>query len=400
MKMQLSAIIVSYNVKYYLAQCILSLLKSGTALDFEIIVVDNASSDGTEDLLHQLFPAEWGSKLKFIENKHNAGFGKANNQALKIAQGQFILYINPDTLVGEDTLLNCLAFYEKHPAAGALGVRMLQANGAFAPESRRGNPNPFTSLCKILGLTKLFPHSKTFGKYYLQYLDEKQICPIDIVSGAFMMLPRPLLDLNGAFDEDFFMYGEDIDLSYRIQKSGHQNFYLPTPILHYKGESTNKASRRYVNSFYKAMAIFFRKHYKNTLLFCIPLYIAIYALAVTALAKQQILRLKQFLAKQDSSSEIYHFIVSPANENIARRLSDKFQLNSEFSITEDFETGIPLKSIAKDSKKNYFVIYDMEKSTISKILATFDAENQKNCLIGAFYPSQSTVITNQKVYQL
>ena len=398
--MKLSAIIVSYNVRYYLAQCIDSLKKAGSDIDMEIIVVDNASSDGTKDFIQQMFPNDWGNKLKFIPNNKNVGFGQANNQALKLATGEFILYVNPDTLVAENTLMDCLSFYAGHPEAGAVGVRMLHPNGLFALESRRGNPAPLTSLWKVLGLTRRFPQSKTFGKYYLQYLNDKEICKVDIVSGAFMMVPHELLNQTGAFDEDFFMYGEDIDLSYRIKQSGKQNYYIPARILHYKGESTNKTSRRYVNIFYEAMVIFFKKHYSKINLLYLPIHFAIYFLALTALFKQSVKKLAAKTHSARNEKLIYHFYVGPQSVETAKQLNQAFHLNGEITICQQQSHSVPFESGSDNKKCYYFNIYDMDLFSISKILNTFDDAKKKNCFIGTFYSRQKTFITHEQAYHL
>ena len=260
--MKLSVVIVSYNVKYHLEQCIRSVKKASEGLDADIWVVDNASSDDSVDYLHPLFP-----DIHFICNTENVGFSKANNQAISESKGEYVLLLNPDTIVAEDTLKGCVEFLNAHPQVGATGVRMLNADGTFAPESRRGVPTPFTSFCKMTGLSSLFPKSRIFGRYYMKYLDEDEANPVEVLSGAFNMLRRKALEQVGLLDEVFFMYGEDIDLSYRMLTGGWQNYYLPYNILHYKGESTNKSSFRYVHVFYNAMLIFFSKHFGKKYLF-------------------------------------------------------------------------------------------------------------------------------------
>jgi len=260
--MKLSVVIVSYNVKYHLEQCIRSVKKASEGLDADIWVVDNASTDGSVEYLQVLFP-----DIHFISNTENVGFSRANNQAIRQCQGEYVLLLNPDTIVAEDTLRGCVEFLDAHPKVGATGVRMLNADGTFAPESRRGLPTPFTSFCKMAGLSSLFPKSRVFGRYYMKYLNEEEANPIEVISGAFNMLRHKALDAVGLLDEDFFMYGEDIDLSYRMLRGGWQNFYLPYNILHYKGESTQKSSFRYVHVFYDAMLIFFNKHFSKRYLF-------------------------------------------------------------------------------------------------------------------------------------
>lgn len=260
----ISILIVSYNVKHYLAQCLHSVWQSAKGIDVEVIVVDNDSSDGSREYIAHLFPASTYPQLTWVQSNENLGFGRANNLALSCAKGEYVLFLNPDTALTEQTLSDCLAFSQSHTDLGALGVRMLKDNGAFAPESRRGLPTPWVSFCKIVGLTSLFPRSKTFGRYYQSQTPVDAAAPIEVVSGAFMWVPRSVIQQVGGFDEQFFMYGEDIDLSYRISQSGRQNYYLPTPILHYKGESTQKDSLRYVQHFHRAMLLFYRKHFHST----------------------------------------------------------------------------------------------------------------------------------------
>lgn len=255
---RLTVVIVNYNVKSYLYQCLHSVERAFSRLSMEVIVVDNASTDNSVAELSMAFP--W---VTFLLNTENLGFAKANNQAIRLAKGDYVLLLNPDTIVGEEVFDECVAFMDNHADAGALGVKMLRADGGFAWESRRGVPTPFTAFCKMTGLCSLFPRSRVFGRYYMRYLDDNEVARIDIVSGAFMMLRRSALDEIGLLDETFFMYGEDIDLSYRLLKAGYSNYYLPRLIVHYKGESTRKTSFRYVRTFYNAMLIFYNKHFAD-----------------------------------------------------------------------------------------------------------------------------------------
>jgi O-antigen biosynthesis protein len=257
--MELSVIIVNYNVKHFLEQCLHSVLKASRNLYTEIFVVDNHSADGSTQLVREKFP-----NVILIENKENVGFSKANNQAIKQAKGKYILLLNPDTVVEEDTFRKTIAFMEGHPEAGGLGVKMIDGKGNFLPESKRGLPTPWVAFCKMFGLSKLFPKSKRFGEYHLSYLSDHEIHSVDVLAGAFMMLRGEVLNQTGLLDETFFMYGEDIDLSYRIKKAGYHNYYFPeTTIIHYKGESTKKGSLNYVKVFYQAMIIFARKHFSS-----------------------------------------------------------------------------------------------------------------------------------------
>jgi GT2 family glycosyltransferase len=259
--MKLSIIIVNYNVKYFLEQCLLSVNRAVAKIDAEIFVVDNASSDGSEEMLQQKFPF-----VKIIANQDNVGFSKANNQAIEKATGEYVLLLNPDTVVAEDTFEKCIAFMDSftYRRAGALGVRMIDGKGNFLPESKRGLPTPEVAFYKTFGLAKLFPKSERFGKYHLGFIDENKTYEIDVLSGAFMFMRKTVLDRVGLLDETFFMYGEDVDLSYRIQKAGYKNYYFPeTTIIHYKGESTKKGSLNYVKVFYNAMLIFSKKHFSG-----------------------------------------------------------------------------------------------------------------------------------------
>ena len=272
--MKLSIVIVNYNVKYFLEQCLYSVVKAVQGIDAEIFVVDNNSVDGSMDMVHEKFP-----EVIKINNRQNLGFSKANNQAIKQAKGEYILLLNPDTVVEDDTFKKVVDFMDEHPDGGGLGVKMLDGQGVFLPESKRGLPTPAVAFYKIFGLSRLFPKSKIFSKYHLGYLDNDQTHEVDVLSGAFMLLRKSVLDKIGLLDETFFMYGEDIDLSYRIIKAGYKNYYFPsTRIIHYKGESTKKSSINYVFVFYKAMVIFAKKHFsqKNAATFAFLINIAIY----------------------------------------------------------------------------------------------------------------------------
>ncbi|MCR4993947.1 MAG: glycosyltransferase family 2 protein [Bacteroidales bacterium] len=254
--MKLSIIIVNYNVKHYLWQCLDSVRRASKGLEMDVWVVDNASTDGSIPFLQKDFP-----EVHFIANNENVGFSKANNIAIRQSSGEYVLLLNPDTLVAEDCLHACVAFMQCHPRCGALGVHMINRDGSFALESRRGLPTPATSFYKVTGLCRHYPTHPRFGRYYMGHLAEYAEGRIEVISGAFMMLRREALNEVGLLDEDYFMYGEDIDLSYRIGVGGWECWYVPQLILHYKGESTQNTSLRYIHSFYNAMLIFFRKHF-------------------------------------------------------------------------------------------------------------------------------------------
>jgi GT2 family glycosyltransferase len=250
-------------------------------IESEVFVVDNNSVDGSIALIREKFP-----QVKLIANKNNNGFSVANNQAIRQSQGRYILLLNPDTVVGEDTFRKTLEFMDSHPDAGGLGIKMLDGQGNFLPESKRGLPTPLVAFYKIFGFAKLFPNSKKFGQYHLTYLDKNKTNEVEILSGAFMLLRKETLDKVGLLDETFFMYGEDIDLSYRITQGGYKNYYFAdSSIIHYKGESTKKSSVNYVIVFYKAMAIFAKKHFSqnNARLFNLLIHLAIYLRATAAI---------------------------------------------------------------------------------------------------------------------
>jgi O-antigen biosynthesis protein len=265
--LELSIIIVNYNVKHFLEQCLYTVHKAARAISSEIIVIDNNSSDDSIDYLQPQFPG-----VRFFANNENQGFGKACNQGLKLASGQYVLFLNPDTIIPEDCFQKTMAFLRSKPEAGALGIKMLDGSGRFLKESKRSFPSPLTSLFKLSGLSRLFPRSRVFSRYHLGHLDENKDHEIDVLAGAFMMVKKEVLDKTGGFDEIFFMYGEDVDLSYRIQKTrcdatggNYKNYYFSgSTIIHFKGESTKRGSMNYVRMFYNAMSIFVRKHYGGT----------------------------------------------------------------------------------------------------------------------------------------
>ncbi len=264
--LELSVIIVNYNVKHFLEQCLYSVQKAIAAIPErnspepgEVIVVDNCSADNSIAWIKRDFPV-----VQFIANRENRGFAKACNQGLRIAKGKYVLFLNPDTLLPEDCFQKCISFFESHVDAGAVGIKMLDGTGKFLKESKRSFPSPVTSLYKLFGLSQLFPRSPTFSKYHLGHLNENEDHEVDVLAGAFLMVKKEVLEKVGGMDEAFFMYGEDVDLSYRIQKAGYKNYYFAgSSLIHFKGESTRKGSMNYVKMFYNAMSTFVRKHYSG-----------------------------------------------------------------------------------------------------------------------------------------
>lgn len=392
--MKLSVLIVSYNVKHYLRQCLDSVWRSATeaGIDVEVFVVDNRSKDSSVAWIREAFPEHCAghlphARLHLIANHRNVGFGRANNQALRQSKGDYILFLNPDTILTERTLTDCLRAAEQTPRLGAMGVRMLKSDGSFALESRRGLPTPWTAFCKMSGLARIFPRSRTFGRYYLRFLNEEDVTPIEIVSGAFMLCARKALDTCGGFDEEFFMYGEDIDLSYRLLKAGFQNIYVPTPILHYKGESTQKNSFRYVHVFYQAMLIFFRKHFPTTsIALTIPVHLAIYAQAIATLIRQNGIALAHYLYPRHYRRPLRVHYVGAASTHAA------FEEQSErWGLTPTCSTTVPEQTDAT------ILAFSTKDFTYQQMLDTLACSNHRTH-IGTYFPDQCTLIIGSEVY--
>ena len=294
--MKLSVVIVNYNVRFFLEQCLKSVQKSisyaqtvNPDYTIDIFVVDNNSVDGSVEMVEKNFP-----RVYLIANEDNPGFSIANNQAIQKSDAEYALLLNPDTVVEEATFEKVIRFMDEHPDAGGLGVKMIDGSGKFLKESKRGLPTPMTAFYKIFGLSSLFPKSPVFSKYHLGHLDQNETNSVEILAGAFMLLRKSVLDKIGLLDEDYFMYGEDIDLSYRIIKAGYKNYYFPeTQIIHYKGESTKKGSLNYVFVFYQAMIIFAKKHFsnRNAALFSFLINAAIYFRAFLAVLSRFVKRI-------------------------------------------------------------------------------------------------------------
>lgn len=311
--MRLSIIIVNFNVKHFVEQCLHSVEKAIASIEAEVFVVDNSSVDGSCAMIREKFP--W---VQLVENKKNVGFAKANNQAIKLAKGEYILLLNPDTVVEEDSFEKLLAYADENPDAGGVGVKMIDGKGNFLPESKRAFPSPMVSFYKTFGFSRLFPHSKRFARYHLGHLDKDKNHEIEVLAGAFMLLRKSVIDQVGMLDENFFMYGEDIDLSYRITLAGYKNLYFAdTTIIHYKGESTKKGSINYVMVFYNAMIIFARKHFsqKNARLYIAIINLAIYFRATLAIANRFI---KNFLLPITDALLIFlgYMLINPLWEKI------------------------------------------------------------------------------------
>jgi GT2 family glycosyltransferase len=279
--LELSIVIVNYNVKEFLTQCLDSIFKSQTQYNYEVIVVDNSSRDSGRDEICSTF-----KDITWIDNSENVGFGRANNQGFSRAKGVYTLILNPDTVLQEDTLEKCISYLLAHPEVGGLGIKGLDGSGQFLPESKRALPTPLVALWKITGLSAIFPKSSVFARYHLGHLSPEENHEVDILVGCFMMVPTQLLLSVGGFDPQYFMYGEDIDLSYELQKTGHKNIYFSdSQIIHYKGESTKRGSLNYVRMFYKAMVLFAKKQFtgSSAAAYSLLIYSGIYLRATLAI---------------------------------------------------------------------------------------------------------------------
>ena len=396
--MKLSVVIVNYNVSHYLLQCVDSLSHALRGTDSELIVVDNHSRDNSVTLLREYHP-----EVRIVENLHNLGFAKANNIAIRQSRGEYVLLLNPDTIVSESVVKGVISFLDSHPEAGSAGVRMLNADGTVAPESRRGVPTPMTAFYKLSGLCGMFPNSRRFGRYYLGHLPWDSPQQIEVVSGAFCMLRTSVLKKVGLLDEDYFMYGEDIDLSYRILKSGATNWYVPETILHYKGESTHKSSFRYVHVFYQAMHIFFRKHFSHLGLFIsIPIKTAIIVKASSALLLMLTERMRMSLGFARRNNGLTAgpmlFVGSDSMVATCREISNKHGLEATLCICSSLnEVSSYVDRLSDETGKALTVVFDPEKFDYGSMLSFVSDNHMRNISLGVFQPSTSSIITQSEI---
>ena len=391
-KIKVSVIIVNYNVRHYLCQCLDSLRRSLDGISSEVIVVDNHSHDDSVKCLQPLFP-----EVRFISSRRNLGFARANNIAIRQSRGEYVLLLNPDTIVGEHTIAESIAFMDSHADAGALGVKMLRIDGSAALESRRGIPSPMVAFYKMCGLCSRFPRSRRFGHYYMGYLPWNQPCRIEVVSGAYFFLRKTALDGVGVLDEDFFMYGEDIDLSYRILKSGYHNYYIPSQILHYKGESTQKTSFRYVHVFYEAMLIFFNKHYSHlSFLFSLPIQMAIYSKALSTLIS---VKMSKFYStfkneKLKVAAPISYICVVPMeNRELCNKIASANGLDPNYITDLDDIEYNELNETALT-----YIIYDVSAFALQQIFKSATSSAHPRVKMGFFNPLSHTIITEKNVF--
>lgn len=352
--MQLSVIILNYNVRYFLEQCVLSVQKALEHIDGEIIVVDNLSADDSCEMMRQRFP-----NVKLIENKTNLGFPKGNNIGVAEAKGEFICILNPDTVVAEDTFEKVLAFAKSKQDLGIVGCKLIDGTGNFLPESKRGVPTPWVAFTKIFGLYKLFPKLTLFNKYYAQHLSENQTGKVDILVGAFMVMQRDLYLEVGGFDENCFMYSDDIDLSYMVLKSGRSNYYFhETSVIHYKGESTVRDGT-YMKRFREAMQFFYKKHFGGSLFFDVLMRIGAFAFAL----------LKKNQAKKISKTIGEYWLFS--SDVMLRELVEK-QLQKPVILQSDLNDNLP-----ETKGKNVEILLDNGTFTFGSIVKCIERNSTR-----------------------
>ena len=350
--MQLSVIILNYNVRYFLEQCVLSVENAIKTLDAEIIVIDNNSSDDSCEMIKQRFP-----HIKLIENKDNLGFPKGNNIGVAQAKGEYICILNPDTVVAEDAFEKIASFLAIIENVGIVGVKLIDGTGNFLPESKRGIPTPWVAFTKITGLYKIFPKSRIFGKYYAQHLSENQTGKVDILVGAFMVMKRNLYNEIGGFDENCFMYSDDIDLSYRALKEGKSNYYFhETLVIHYKGESTVK-DETYMKRFQEAMNFFYKKHFKVSFFFSVFMKMGILFFSFV----------KMFQGKSKQKRNPQNYILVSQDEFLKDVLENKLKNPIQLQKSAQFVF----------ENKNSEVIFDQNFNSFKTIIDAFETNKNK-----------------------
>ncbi|MBQ5662840.1 MAG: glycosyltransferase family 2 protein [Bacteroidaceae bacterium] len=394
--MKLSIVIVNYNVKYYLEQCLRSVDRAATNIKHEILVVDNASEDGSMEYLKPRFP-----HVIWIESKENGGFSHANNIGFGRASGEYILMLNPDTIVTRKALEGCVKFMDGHPETGAAGVKMINKDGTFAMESRRGIVKPWVAFCKATGLCRRYPKSRLFGHYYMSYLDTEEISSIEMVSGACMLLRRATLDKVGTLDEDFFMYWEDSDLSYRILKSGYKNYYLPYTIFHYKGESSVKSRLRYRYWLYSSLEIFFKKHFPlYHMLFYVPLRLSVALLKFRIHHANPILYGEDWESRQEPPKK---FLVL-GNAEACRQIKEICIANNLgeahiYIATNEKETPEG-HLVSRNTENCTHVLYDAESYSYDTMLHLLQQTPGNTLKLATYSTVTGNLITEDAIYNL
>ena len=356
--MQLSVIILNYNVRYFLEQCVASVQEALSNIDGEIIVVDNNSLDDSCEMMKTHFP-----NVKLIENTTNLGFPKGNNIGVAHAKGDYICILNPDTVVAEDTFEKVLAFAEKQKNIGIVGCKLIDGTGNFLPECKRGVPTPFVALTKIFGLYKLFPKTALFNRYYAQHLSENETGKVGILVGAFMIMKRNLYQEIGGFDENCFMYSDDIDLSYMALKKGKTNYYFhETTVIHYKGESTVKDGL-YMKHFREAMQFFYRKHFRSSIIFDVFMKIGAFFFA---LIKKNQSKLKPLKAEE--------YVLFSKNEKLKNKLENLFHKKVHWQSQIE---GNTLFSHSILNKTQTEIIFDNTDLSFNEIISFLEANKNQ-----------------------
>lgn len=372
--MQLSVVILNYNVRYFLEQCVLSVQEAISGLDAEIIVVDNNSSDDSCLMMKTRFP-----EVKLIENKENFGFPKGNNIAVNQAGGKYICILNPDTVVAEDTFTKILAFAEAKQDLGIVGCKLIDGTGSFLPESKRGIPTPWVAFTKIFGLYKIFPKSNLFNRYYAQHLNESQTGKVEILVGAFMLLEKDLYQKLNGFDENCFMYADDIDLSYRTLEMNRNNYYFhETTVLHYKGESTVK-DELYMKRFQDAMNFFYQKHFKKSWFFSFFIKIGTWFFSF----------IKMFQGKPKEKPLPESYILYSENTNLTKKLASILENKVRFL---DFKKEKMVNSSLILKGKKTEIILDNHYVSFKKCINIIETLKDKNITFKIFPKKASYII--------
>jgi GT2 family glycosyltransferase len=357
--MQLSVIILNYNVRYFLELCVLSVENALQNIDSEIIVVDNNSSDDSCEMIKSRFP-----NVKLIQNNQNLGFPKGNNIGVSQAKGDYICILNPDTVVAEDTFEKVLAFAKKQNNLGIIGVKLIDGTGNFLPESKRGIPTPWVAFTKIMGLYKLFPKSSFFNKYYAQHLSENQTGEVEILVGAFMFLKKEVYQEVGGFDEECFMYSDDIDMSYTVlQKEKHNYYFHETAVIHYKGESTIKDGT-YMKRFQEAMEFFYKKHFKGSFLF-------------SAFMKNGIIffsLIKRFQGRAKAKSIPENYLLLSASETLMKIITALVQKKVDFL---DWKAEKEVNLLSNSIRNGVQIILDNESVSFKECIEIHEQYRNK-----------------------
>lgn len=401
--MKLSVVIVNYNVKYYLEQCLRSLFDALKGIEAEVVVVDNASIDNAEEYICPRFP-----QLRWIQNSTNAGYSKAANQGILRTSGEYVLMLHPDTMLPSGVVKQCLTFMEGHPGVGAVGVKLLHSNGAYSFESRRLSPQPIPLFYKMLGLTSLFPKSCIFGRYYCSRVSPQIEQDVDILPAPFILFRRKAGEDVGFMDERFFIFGVDIEFSYSLQKEGWKNYYLPIPILHYKGESVNNESFRYNYWLYRFILTFFRKHYVHYNWLSFPIRLGIYAKATTTWLFNQKHRVARWLRleRRIKKKATFFFIGSAQMLAACRELCSRKNLTGRFfnidenpMLAEKGHNEMRRVWDAKtDERTTVYVVYDMDRFPVERVLDIFSQHPNSHIRLGTFSLSEPVLLTDRYIF--